>query len=256
MPIKRLNYSGRKTITSKHFKVVIEETDGGPEFRVQHFNLDEFNFPNEAHIYWEFSNPPQMKRYSWGTIDDPSTDKSTSLSEIPTLAAKYTVKLKIINAPDTGPSTILAVSKKTPVYRTIEIDQSINPNGEKSILKVQARNIQSVWELEFDDTVGPILNLNENINKIDQQLSRFSAFQALVVPEICKQVYEEINKKDTENEEGGWIENWLEFGRQLAGEEEYDEDNKLSKDWIRRVSSGLSDSKKLIQQYGNLIKDG
>ena len=174
----RLNFTGRKKIRREAIKFRIEE-NGSLLFNAETIELGSLSLPSDAQIVIEAQRQTRFMRLSGGTVGNPKLPKSSPLSEFDGPEG-LRFRVKVVGASKEDDGKILAAADG--VTATTKGDNS----GRTSLLPIRPVELgQLLWRLEIIES--PLLLVNKNVDDW-HQLARQPYFQALVFPEVIRQI--------------------------------------------------------------------
>jgi hypothetical protein len=211
--IRRLNYTGRRTISRAHVTVrLIPGTDGVPTFTAQ-YDIAEFKFPGEARVYIEAYNSNSYRRFNFGTVGAPEVPNDTRLLDVtPRPLPRF--RLKVVDE-TTRHGLLLGVADKVVPLRSDDDLQN-----RLSLLPVEFVDLgERVWRLDLSDS--PVLELNHRIDNISEAARSSGSFLGLLYPEVLRRVLHRIVVEDQETDpnadEDDWQTQWLRFACAVPG---------------------------------------
>lgn len=215
MPIRRLNYTKRRKLNREQVRITLSPADQDqPRTFSVEFNLPAF-LPGSARIFVEAyrTSPAARMRFPFGTVDSPRhpaphecllTDFAHDLPPL--------FRVKITDFGERRGTLIADVQRIQPV---LPDDQ---PDHRTGILYTAWRNNDGlVWELEYDDSLGPILYIDDRADPFHDLPTKIE-FKALVYPEIMRQALTEALRDGHSIEDvEGWQSKWISFPRIAFG---------------------------------------
>lgn len=210
--IRRLNFTGRAKIPRKRISVSLLPSGNGPSKMFDaEYDLDGLGLPSEARVYIESYHRSQYMRFDFGTVKTPVPPAERELTDIdPTARPLFRVKVVDHTARF---ARILAVADKI-----IPVDQTEAREDRKSLLYVRFVDLGNrIWELDLDCD-WPELQINERIEDRREIARSDEAFQALVYPQVVRQVLTRIINDDANDDEtdlDDWPSLWLRFAQNL-----------------------------------------
>jgi hypothetical protein len=210
--IRRLNFTGRTKIPLKRVSVSLlpATSDRGRAFNAE-YDLAGLNLPLDAHVYVEAYYRAQYMRFDSGTVERPVMPAGRELTEIEP-GARPLFRVKVVDQ-SAEFARILAVADKV-----IPIEESDTDQDRKSLLYVRFLDLgHRIWELDLDCD-WPELQLNERIEDRREIARSDEAFQALVYPQVVRQVLTRIIAEGCDDEEtdpNDWPSLWLRFACSL-----------------------------------------
>lgn len=215
MPIRRLNYTKRRKLSRDQVQITLSPSDEDqPRTFSAEFKLPS-DLPGSARIFVEAyrTSPAARMRFPFGTVDaprQPAPDacRLTDFShDLPPL-----FRIKITDVDERRGRLVADMQRIQPIV------PDDKPDRRRGILYTAWRgNDGLVWELEFDDTLGPILYIEEQADPFHELPSKID-FKALVYPELMRQALREALRDghDLDDPEG-WQAKWISFPRIAFG---------------------------------------
>ena len=210
MPIRQINHTGRKRLTSEDVAIGLDNEASPLTFEVNRLSLDRHNLPSDALVRIEAYHATNYARFPLGTVADPVLPGKITLPQfnIPD-GIRFRVKVTSVAEPDKG-QLLAAGTGITPSW----VD-----GGKESLLPVRPDDTlgQEVYRLSFEE--GTVLLINDKINQW-REASRDPLFKALVYPTLLRMILIRILLDRDQFEEDGeeeWPRNWIAFTRSRLG---------------------------------------
>jgi len=211
--IRRLNYTGRRTIPRSSVTVrLIPSAEGSQAFSAQ-YDIDDFKFPPEACVYVEAYNSNSYMRFDFGTVGTPESPGDTRLLDVtPRPLPRF--RLKVVDE-TTRHGLLLGVADKVVPLRSDEDLQN-----KQSLLPVDFVDLEErVWRLDLSDS--PVLELNRRIESIAEAARSSGSFLGILYPEVLRQILHHIvvvdGETDPNADEDDWRTRWLRYACALPG---------------------------------------
>ena len=245
MPIRQLNYTGRRRITQQDVAVVLNDETTPITFEIQHMSLERFHFPPESIVRFEAYRQSLYVPFELGTVSTLKVPGITSLWDFASPdGIRFRVKVTSVAEPTAG--QLLAVGD-----RILPVRASGNP---ESLLHVKPDDLgQEVFRLSWEP--GPVLLINDQI-ELWRDAALDPSFVSLVYPTIFRTILSRIMRDsegidDDSDEE--WAAQWLRFAEGLpnvgtppdVAHEEVDE----IEDWINGAVSAFCRHKQIYNVF-------
>ncbi len=210
MPIRKLNFTGRKRILRQDARIRIHEERDEIWFEAA-LSLGRYGLDAQARVFVEAQRQTQYRRFDFGTVGNLQPPADCSLKPFGSPEALL-FRVKVVS-PDHPRGLILAQADKIRPRRVVDDGDRI------SLLPVVPdENLgEEIWQLEFGDDTR--LKLNSAVGDW-RALARDPAFEALVYPSILRTVLvriclqEEYGDADDPDD---WRSRWLRFAISLGG---------------------------------------
>lgn len=254
--IRRLNYTGRKSIPHSVFRISV--VDRERVFDVE-MDLSNQDLPSEAAVFVEAmtSGSATVLRFSWGTVGNLIRPVGRDLSELPGDAVIFTVKV---------------VDISQAVGRIVGLAEGISPRRtedagapRKALFPVNCLDLgEQVWRVAFDHG-RPWLEVNAGIPNIITIVRSSPVFASLVFPQAVRMVLSRVlvqggtYTSDVSGPSADWL-RWavrMHPDRESPPEPSEDEDasTEAAEAWIEHVVSGFCDhllaKTRYVQELGH-----
>lgn len=257
MPVRSLNYTGRKRITKEEVAISLrEEPDGRIIFDADIRLRKGRNFPDDARIYVEAyrGSSATWMRFPFGTVGA-LVSPDTRLTDFDSAdGILFRVRVTSVGAKQ---GLLLGEAEKIRPNELGELEPA-----RRSILRVRSdRNLeQQVYRVDFED--GPVLLVNSSLGDWrDVVLDR--VFLALVLPCVLEAILVRILSVDkytdeVEEENTDWRSEWLVFAKSLPGVGELPnvEDKEVVNEWIESVVRTFCRKQRMLERYGEYWNRG
>ena len=211
--IRRLNYTGRRTIARSRVTVrFVPGTEGVAGFTAQ-YDIAAFKFPAEARVYIEAYNSNSYMRFAFGTVAEPKVPRDTRLLDVtPRPLPRF--RLKVVDE-TTRHGLLLGVADKV-----VPLSPEDDLENKHSLLPVDFVDLgERVWRLDLSDS--PVLELNNRIEVIAEAARSSGSFLGLLYPEVLRRVLHHVVVEELETdpnaEEDDWRSQWLRFACAVPG---------------------------------------
>ena len=201
MPVRRINYTGRKRI--EQYRVDVELYDDGVPSFTASINLDGLHLPQNARLIVEAKRERSSLRFEWGTVANPSLPANCCLTGMPS-----NPKFRLMVVSSDGTNRLLALANDISPKRE-------GTNGEESLLWLEEVDLgKEVWRLDFGEPgENPKMLINKGIPGISAAVREDEAFLGLVIPEVLRTILTRaliVEEFDLSDEEGDWSD-WISF---------------------------------------------
>jgi len=253
MPVRSLNYTGRRRILMEETSISLHEEAGGWMI----FNADirlgkHTRFPENAAVYVEAyrGSSATWMRFPFGTVKASEAPQDRRLTEFDTHEGiLFRVRVTSVE----GPHGLLLgegdrIRPKAP---------NEEEPARKSLLPVRSDpNLgQQVYRLDFAD--GPVLLVNSTLGDW-REIVRDRVFMALVLPSALEAILMQIllvekyrYDGDADEEDTDWRNQWLDFASKILGATNPpdDEDPEVANNWIEEVTQAFCRLHKMLERY-------
>jgi hypothetical protein len=209
--IRRLNYTGRRTIARSRVTVrLVPAADDFMAFSAD-YDLGGFDFPRDARVYIEAYNADSYMRFAFGTVGKPVVPRDTRLIDVtPRPLPKF--RLKVVDETERHGLLLGACDKVIPLRPDEDLDRK------QSLLPVEFCDLgERVWRLDTSD--WPVLELNNRIENVAEAARLSGSFVGLLYPEVLRRLLHEIvvvdNETDPDADDSDWTTLWLRFASSL-----------------------------------------
>ena len=227
MPIRRINFTGRKRLTSADVEIRLNK-DAPFSFEIARLSLQRHNLADDAQIWVEAYRQSSWMRFPLGTVSQPSYTGSKLLSEF--------------NSPEGVLFRVKVTSLSIPVGQLLaEIDRirPETPEGEReSLLPVRPDDSleHEIFRVDFEDE--PVLLINGRLSRW-KEISTDPVFVSLVYPNALRIILTKILlvEKHTDTGDEDWRSQWLRFARGLPSIDEIPttDDTRDLEGWVDQV---------------------
>ena len=211
--IRRLNYTGRKSIPRSRVTVRITPSAGGERAFTADFDLKGLRFPRDAQIYIEAYNSDSYMRFGFGSVGDPVVPRDTRLTDI-TVRPLAKFRLKVVDEADEIGLLLGVADKILPLRPDEDLENSV------SLLPIDFLDLsERVWRLDLSD--WPVLELNNRIDDIAEAARSSGGFLGLLYPEVFRRILHETvieqQVTDPELDDSEWTCLWLRYACSIPG---------------------------------------
>ena len=202
MPKSRIQFTGRKRLTSNDVGIVLHDQAEPLAFAINRLSLERHELPGNALVRVEAYRRTVYVPFELGTVSDLRIpDGSTPLTEFDRLPDGVRFRVKVTSVDGLNAGQLLAESGG--------IAPDWSSGGKESLLPVRPEDLDhEVFRLDMDD--GPVLLIN---NKIDQwrQVALSDPFVSLVYPAALRAILTEILRQEAPdlNDNEDWRTLWL-----------------------------------------------
>lgn len=210
--IRRLNYTGRKSIARSRVTIRIVPFASGELAFSADYDLKGLRFPREARVYIEAYNSDSYMRFDFGGVGHPIVPRDTRLTDI-TARPLAKFRLKVVDETDQAGLLLGVADKIIPLRPNESLEQK------QSLLPVDFRDLgERVWRLDLSD--WPVLELNNRVDSIAEAARSSGGFLGLLYPEVLRLILREavIGQEVTDPElDDDWPCLWLRYACSLPG---------------------------------------
>jgi hypothetical protein len=235
MPIRTLNYTGRKRIRRENARITIREERGGNAFDAG-LSLADYGLPGEAHIFVEAYRQTQYMRFDFGQVGAMRIPADRLLRDFDS-AEGVLFRVKVVTSDDPHGLLLAEADQIRPRKLTDEDEDRI------PLLPVVSDEnmVDEIWRLEFDGQ-QVLLMINSKPGDV-KNMAREAAFFSLVYPAVLRAILWRIlvheDHQDTEDMDN-WCSRWLHFVANLPGMSKLPDNKELFDEWIDRAASAFS----------------
>lgn len=211
--IRRLNYTGRKSIPRSRVTIRIVPMPSGERAFTADFDLKGLRFPRDARIYIEAYNADSYMRFDFGSVGDPVVPRDTRLTEI-TLRPLAKFRLKVVDETEETGLLRGVADKIIPLRPDEDLEHS------QSLLPVDFLDLgERVWRLDLSD--WPVLELNNRIDEIAEAARSSGGFLGLLYPEVVRRILHNVvieqEVTDPKLDDSDWTCLWLRYACSIPG---------------------------------------
>jgi len=211
MPIRRLNFTGRKRLKRSDMHIRLREVDGSYWFDAD-LELDAYDLPSDAPLFLEAYQRNWRMRFDYGTAGSRRPPGDRALTEF-TSPKGVLFDVKVVQ--DTAPHGLIIAAADG--IRPALPDREAEPGI--SLLPVQPDPDlgQEVFRVDFSDK--PVLLVNEEVGNW-RELTRQPAFISLVCPAALREILTRVlrleDHRDTDDSQD-WRSQWLKLATLVRG---------------------------------------
>jgi hypothetical protein len=233
--IKRFNYTERKNISRKEFKVVLNIDDGKLSFDADLSRLDPYNLPTGSLVFIEAYRQTNWMRFDFGQIGNIQPAELRDLSLFDT----HEGILFRVKVTDASEGKLLAEADRIPFILPDEKEIPLEP-----LLKIRPQNLgREIFRVDYsDDRNGPILLINNQgvMAGNYRRIGLDPAFISLVYPSVFREVLRRIFIVEDYfeySDRSDWRSRWLIFARSFPGAGDMPNRGESDQfdDWIDKV---------------------
>ncbi len=243
MPIRRINFTGRRRLTKEDVEIRLDEDARPPSFEVTRLSLQRHNLAENAQIWVEAYRQSTYMRFPLGTISQPTYTGSKSLGEF--------------NSPEGILFRVKVTSPSNPAGQLLaEIDKirPEMPDGEReSLLPVRRDDSleHEVFRVDFEDR--PVLLINGRLSGW-KEISTEPGFVALAYPNVLRTILTRIllvEEHIDDMDDDDWRSQWLRFARSHPGigEVPTSTDDSDLEQWIEQVLVAFCKSTQIRNKF-------
>ncbi|MBI5945574.1 MAG: hypothetical protein HY864_14530 [Chloroflexi bacterium] len=230
--IRRFNYTKRKNISRKEFKIALNLNDGNLSFDADLSRLDSYDLPKGSLVFVEAYRQTNWIRFDFGQIGDIRPAEIRDLSLFDTHEGLL-FRVKVTEA---GEGKLLAEADRIPFVLPDDKEIPLEP-----LLKIRPQNLgKEIYRIDYsDDRNGPILLIN-SLSGNYERIGRNPAFISLVYPSVFREILRRIfyiEKYFEYTDRNDWRSRWLLFARSFpgAGEMPNKDESDQFDDWTDKV---------------------
>ena len=249
MPIRRINFTGRRRL---HMDDVVIEIDDGatpPRFKVSKLDLDSYGLPADALVCVEAYRQTSYMRFACGTVGDVQLGPSLMLEEFDSPEGiRFRVKVTSVS-PTTGGQLLAELN-------------GIYDRRRESILAVVPHSDvgHEVFRVDFSDE--PILLINDKLDRWKEAVTE-PMFVSLVFPAAFRAILTRILRvedyADSDDSADDWRSRWLRFAKNLVGPDEppteTDDPDEVDR-WIENAVAAFSTSHQMYDLFAKRFHEG
>lgn len=230
--IRRFNYTKRKNISRKEFKISLNLNDGNLSFDADLSHLDSYDLPAGSLVFVEAYRQTNWMRFDFGQIGNIRPAEIRDLSLFDTHEGLL-FRVKVTEASE---GKLLAEADRIPFVLPDDKEIPLEP-----LLKIRPQNLgKEIYRIDYsDERNGPILLIN-SLSGNYERIGRNPAFISLVYPSVFREILRRIfyiEKYFEYTDRNDWRSRWLLFARAFPGTGEMpnkDESDQFD-DWIDKV---------------------
>jgi len=247
--IRRFNFTGRRKIPRARLNIFLYATPDGILAFDAGLDLENLSLPFDAKLFIEAYRRAYLRRFSCGTVSQPRLPRGQVLEGMDSRSFVM-FRVKVVD----GRGRILAVADRVMPRRSDDEDA-----GKQSLLPVEFADLgHAIWRLDLDGE-WPSLLLNNRIDNIREIARTDESFQALVYPEVVRQILAHIvireDHTDPDTDPDDWMSLWLRFaiglmGRRALPPSGAEEQVTLDKGrWIDDAVEAFCASQQLVERF-------
>lgn len=246
MPIRRLNYTGRKRIRQSDVRITVHQRGNGTATFDADLKLAGYALPENAIVFVEAQRQTSYMRFPFGTVGDLQPAVIRELSEFDSPeGVVFRVKITSTDQPN---GLLLAAADGIRPRRPEEKEDKRIP-----LLPAKQNDDlgDQVFRVDFID--HPILLINAQLGDW-RAVARDPVFVSLVYPGAMREILARIlheGHRDTDDSED-WRSQWLRFAGLLPGVPELpaDDDQEMFDDWVEEAVSSFCRQFRMIDRFG------
>jgi hypothetical protein len=237
MPIRHLNYTGRKRILRADAKVLVTSDPDGRSHFSAILSLGDYDLPGDAQVYIEAYRQTTLMRFEYGTVaaGPPISSAPRYLSEFSSKAGLL-FRVKITSTGD-RPGVLLAEADRVAVTDSEDV-----PDNRLPLLPIAPTDLaQDIWRIDISGDNGPLLQVNQRFGDW-KTLAVSPVFRSLVYPAAMRQVLFHIRAVDEVvhlDDLSDWRCQWLTFAAALPGVGEPPSGLGDIEDWVNWIDTAV-----------------
>jgi hypothetical protein len=209
---RRLNYTGRKKITSDHVEVrVLDPAPGEPLRATMKLDLTGLDLPPSASVIVEPYHRSSSMKFDCGTVRAPEIPSVMTLDEIDQ-SGSVLFRIKVVDGDGSRGKILAAASRIRPASN----DEGL---GRRSLFPILHRDLgDMVWKVDVDGPC-PCLILNNRIPSFAAQILGSPMMRGILLPTALKDVLTRLALDPSEDEEDDspWKEDWMRYCTEELG---------------------------------------
>lgn len=253
MPVRRLNFTGRKRISRDYVQLSVTSNGAGYELRAR-FDLQHYSFPAKARIHLEAYKRTSFQRFDFGTISKQLIPTDMALSSFSSpQGMKY--RLKIVDA-EKNRGRILGEVDNLKAVIAEDVD-----GAEESLLPVEPSHElgHELYRLEFGTNEIHLLVNAELANW--QEVIKGHFFSTLVFPNLLRQVLLHILRFEEHrviDDPTDWRSQWLKFAIEKLRARPIPDDGNLDDDhvWVDECVKSFCQEHRILSRFNQAWGDG
>lgn len=217
MPVRKLNFTGRKKLRKTDVRIVLHEGDGGsPTFDAE-FMLGGYSLPGDAQVFVEARRQTAFMRFPMGTVAAALPPADRRLYEFDsTDGIQFRVKVTSTDGEDGG--KLVAVCERISVVRPGE--PPVDENRTPLLIPVPDSSLgDEICRVSFSEGDQVELRINSQLGDW-KAAARTPVFMALVYPMAMREVLTRvliIDRNTDDEDDESWQSQWLQFACSLPG---------------------------------------
>jgi len=212
MAIRRLNYTGRKRLHTKHARITVRDTPEGVGSFDADLDLSSYDLPLDALVFVEAYRPTSWMRFGFGTVGSISAPTERCLSEFDNSEA-ILFRVRVTSASGRS-GLLLAEADRIRAAQPEKAEDKRIP-----LLWVDSSSDlgEQVFRVDFSDRTFLLVNSRVGDRRA---LVRQPAFLSLVLPAVFREVLARvlyIEKCYHTDDPEYWGSQWLRYATLLPG---------------------------------------
>jgi len=210
---RTFNYTGRKKIDRQDVTVIVREERGSLFFDAE-LRLAAYQFPHNAQVWLEAHRQNLWMQFPWGSVSvlQPPTDRKLAEFDV---SDGILFRVRVVQPQGQEHHKLLGEADRVDFIKIGE------PTDKRRslITPIPEALDQLLWKLDTESD-PPRLLVNKDAKPSYRDLVKSPYFYSLVYPEVLRRLLIHIliypGKWMEEDEEEGWISDWMKFSRQLG----------------------------------------
>ena len=249
MPIRRINFTGRRRLRMEDVDIEIDDGETPPRFRIIKLELDSYGLRSDALVRVEAYRQTSYMRFACGTVEALQISDGLTLEEFDSPEGiRFRVKVTSASPPTSGQ----LLAELSGIYdRRRESILAVVPHSDVG---------QEVFRLDFADE--PILLINEKLDRWREVVTE-PTFVSLVYPAAFRAVLIRIlyieRYTDSDDDLDDWRSRWLRFAKNLVGPFELPvetDDSTQIDEWIENAVAAFSTSNQMYDLFAKRFYEG
>ena len=217
---KVVNFTDRKRISKNTFELTISDDKNICHFKILNIDALSSGSPENELFIVDAYRGYERKRFELGNIVDLNIENSLNISEL--VNKEFLIySVKIISIAKESYGRILKVCNGLK-------PSNVNNASNNSLLPIQVKDLEDniIWDLDFDDSDGPLLIFNKLIPNINHIIDIKSEFFFLIYPQVLEKIlfnilfvqdYDVTNLDNEGNDDSkDWKDLWMDFSVKLS----------------------------------------
>ena len=249
MPIRRINFTGRRRLHMDDVDIEIHDGTTPPQFRITKLELDSYDLPSDALVCVEAYRQTSYMRFACGAVEGLQIGDGRMLEEFDSPEGiRFRVKVTSASRPTRG--QLLA-----------ELGGIYDRRRQSILAVVPHPDVgQEVFRLDFADE--PILLINEKLERWREAVTE-PTFVSLVYPAAFRAILTRILHIErytySDDDLDDWRSRWLRFANNLVGPFELSvetDDSARIDEWIENAVAAFSRNNQMYELFEKGFYEG
>lgn len=247
MPVRRINFTGRRRLRAEDVDIVVDESATPPQFKIARLTLESYGLPSNSLVCVESYRQTSYMRFPVGTVEKLHIHDPFTLTEFDSPEGiKFRVKVTSASG-DTSGQLLAELS-------------GVSDQRRESLLAVRPDPDidHEVFQIDFTDE--PILLINEKLDRWKEAVTE-PTFVSLVFPATFREILTRIlhiDKHTDVDDRDDWRSRWLRLAEGLAGQAPPVEadDTDAFDDWIECAVAAFCKDNRIYDLFAKGFYDG